>query len=263
MKKNETLTSAISLMWQYYHFTSVRNAGSGISKTDIYTADNSNTGEPLELEMEKEGITSDIFPKLNVLSQSTEFFREMPTMKQYSNNYKNRLNDYFEFTNNLGSQEDFLRHDFNEIVNSGHILSIKISKIKHHYSVYGDFLSHQLIGDFEREIEKIKEHINFLLFKITGSQYPESDDNDHSTVTIASQLRNLHCLGFFDFLNEKHPNGQWEPIIKRIINTDKRLDTRLSVIRSNKTSDPNHPEASENELKKVIEFLKKYNFNVD
>ena len=263
MKKNETLTSAISLMYQYYHFTSVRNAGSGISKTDIYTADNSNTGEPLELEMEKEEITSDIFPKLNVLSQSTEFFREMPTMKQYSNNYKNRLNEYFEFTNNLGSQEDFLRHDFNEIVNSGHILSIEISTIKHHYSVYGDFLSHQLIGDFEREIEEIKEHINFLLFKITGSQYPESDDNDHSTVTIASQLRYLHCLGFFDFLNEKHPNGQWEPIIKRIINTDKRLDTRLSVIRSNKTSDSNHPESSEKELKKAIDFLKKNNFNVD
>jgi hypothetical protein len=263
MKKNETLTSAISLMWQYYDFRSVRNAGSGISKTDIYTTDNSNTGEPLELEMEKDVITSDIFPKLNALSQSTEFFREMPTMKQYSNNYKNRLHEYFEFTNNLGSQEDFLRQDFNEIVNSGHILSIEISTIKHHYSVYGDFLSHQLIGDFEREIEKIKEHINFLLFKITGSQYPESDDDDISTVTIASQLRYLHCLGFFEFLNAKHPNGKWAPVIKRIINTVKTIDPQLSVIRSNKTSDSNHPEASENELKKAIEFLKKNNFNVD
>jgi hypothetical protein len=263
MKKNETLTSAIPLMYQYYHFRSVHNAGSEISDTGTYKAGKAATGEPIELEKGKMEITSDIFPKLNVLSQSTEFFREMPTMNQYSNNYKNRLNEYFEFTNNLGSQEDFLRQDFNEIVNSGHILGIEISRIKHHYSVYGDFLSHQLIGNFEREIEKIKEHINFLLFKITGSKYPESDDDDNSTVTIASQLRYLHCLGFFEFLKTKHSNGQWAPIIKRIINTEKTIDTQLSVIRSNKTSDPNHPEASENELKKAIEFLKKYNFNAD
>jgi hypothetical protein len=263
MKKNETLTSAISLMHQYYHFRSAESVGYGMSKIDLYEAGNTNSPETIELENGKKEITSDIFPKLNVLSQSTEFFREMPTMKQYSNNYKNRLNEYFEFTNNLGSQEDFLRQDFNKIVNSGHILSIEISKIKHHYSVYRDFLSHQLICDFERETEKIKEHINFLLFKITGSQYPESDDDDNSIVTIASQLRYLHCLGFFEFLKVKHQNGLWEPIIKRIINTEKRIDTRLSVIKLNKTSDSNHPESSEKELKKVKEILKKNNFNVD
>lgn len=263
MKKNETLTSTISSIYQYYHFRSAESVGSGISKSDLYVTGKSDNVEPLELENEKAELTTYMFTKLNELSHSKEFFREMPTMKQYAHNYKKRLQEYFEFTNNLGSQEDFLRQDYRQIVNSGHILNIPITTIKEHLSKYGDLLSSDLITEFESETEKIKEHINFLLFKITGSQYPESDDDDSSTVTIASQLRYLHCLGFFELLKEKHPHGQWAPVIKKIINTVKTIDPQLSVIRLNKTSEPNHPESSENELKKVKEFLKKHNFNVD